>query len=153
MQRFFVAVAGVLILMALLGPAARAAGCAIAVEPEPGWPGASLHVIGTGFEPGADITVYLGDFPVYDGFIDDAGGFGIEVRIPTPFDIGDVGIAVIDHTDHCGVDIPYAIADPPAPRQATTISVWQLALLVAIGAGFGFGVAGLAMHRRSTTAD
>jgi hypothetical protein len=126
---------------------AEAGGCAVTVSPSPGWPGANVTVTGSGFASGADITVYLGDFPMYDGFIESAGTFRIGFRIPNPFTVGEVSFVVQDHTSVCGITQPYSISfEPPEPDPA--IELWGLALLVVAGAVLGLGVAGIAMKRK-----
>ncbi|HAX81922.1 MAG TPA: hypothetical protein DCY40_05080 [Actinobacteria bacterium] len=138
-----------LALATLLGVArAEAGGCTVAIVPESGWPGASLTVTGTGFASGADITVSLGDFPVYDGFIDADGGFRIGFRIPDPFVVGEVSLVVADHTDACGVAQPYVVAATPPPQPVEAIAPWGLALLVVAGAVLGVGIAGIAIKRK-----
>jgi hypothetical protein len=121
--------------------------------PEPGWPGASLFVTGAGFAPAADVTVFLGGMPIYDGFIDGRGGFDIEVRIPNPFPSGEAGLAVIDHTGVCQATMPYAIADAPSPASPTAIPGWALLAFVVIGAGLGTGLAGVVMRARASAGE
>jgi hypothetical protein len=135
-------------LAILLGVArAGAGGCAVTIAPDPGWLGANVTVTGSGFASGADITVYLGGFPVYDGFIEIDGTFRIGFRIPAPFTVGEVSLVVQDHTNACGITQPYSIvAEPPLPEPA--IDLWGLALLVGAGAVLGLGVAGVVMRRR-----
>jgi len=143
--RFAVAV-GTLLIVVLLGVPAGAHGCAVTVDPDPGWPGANLHVTGRGFTAGADITVYLGDFPVYDGFIDALGGFDITPRIPIPFEAGAITLAVIDHTGACDASVDYEIgAEPPAE---SAIPIWGLGVVVIAGALLGTGLAGVVLRKR-----
>jgi hypothetical protein len=137
--------------LVLAVPSARAEGCAITATPEPGWPGASLFVTGTGFTPAADITVILGGMPIYDGFIDPQGGFEIEVRIPNPFPSGEAGLGVIDHTGVCQATMPYAVGDAPKPAVPTAIPAWALVAFVLMGAGLGLGLAGVAIHARPSS--
>jgi IPT/TIG domain len=135
-------------LATLFGVArAAAGGCAVTVSPSPGWPGANVTVTGFGFASGADITVYLGDFPVYDGFIEPDGTFRIGFRIPNPFTVGEVSFVVQDHTNTCGITQPYSLLAEP-PEQEPAIEWWGLALLVGAGAVLGLGVAGVVMRRR-----
>ena len=137
-----------LALATLFGVArAEAGGCAVTVSPSPGWPGANVTLPGSGFASGADITVYLGDFPVYDGFIESDGTFRIGFRIPNPFTVGEVSLVVQDHTNTCGITQPYSLMAEP-PEQEPAIEWWGLALLVVAGAVLGLGVAGVVMRRR-----
>jgi hypothetical protein len=137
-----------LALATLFGVArAAAGGCAVTVSPSPGWPGANVTVTGSGFALGADVTVYLGDFPVYDGFIEPDGTFRIGFRIPNPFTVGEVSFVVQDHTNTCGITQPYSLLAEP-PEQEPAIAPWGLALLVGAGAVLGLGVAGVVMRRR-----
>lgn len=137
-----------LALATLLGVArAEAGGCTVTITPETGWPGANLTVTGTGFASGADITVYLGDFPVYDGFIESDGSFRIDFRIPNPFTVGEVSFVVQDHTNTCGITQPYVVGAEPPPVPQGTIEPWGLALLVGAGAVLGLGIAGLLLRR------
>jgi hypothetical protein len=133
-------------LTALSSPAsAAAASCSVTADPSPGWPGANVTARGEGFAPGADITVALGFFPVYDGFVDPAGEFEISFRVPDPFEPGPTELTVVDHTGGCDALLTLAIGDPPQPDPA--IQPWGLAVLVAAGAALGLGVAGVALRR------
>lgn len=130
----------------VLGAAPAAAhGCTVTATPAPGWPGASITVRGTGFDAGADITVYLGDFPVYDGFIPASGRFEIEMRIPRPFVEGEVVLAVVDHTGACDASTRYRIGPVPEREQ---IPLWATAVYLGVGLALGFGLAGVALRRR-----
>lgn len=141
--------AAIAIGLALGVPIARGEGCAITATPEPGWPGASLFVTGAGFAPAADVTVFLGGMPIYDGFIDRQGGFDIEVRIPNPFPSGEAGLAVIDHTGVCQATMPYAIGDASGAADPIEIPGWALVVFVLIGVGLGTGLAGVALRTRA----
>jgi hypothetical protein len=135
-----------LAVMASPASAGETVDCALAVNPAPGWPGANLVVGGERFPPGADFTVSIGFFPMYDGFIADDGTFEITFRVPTPFDLGPTELTVVDHTGVCTMALAYEIGAPPPEEPA--IAPWGLAVFAAVGAALGVGVVGVLLRRR-----
>jgi hypothetical protein len=142
-----------LALAVLFGTARAGAqgGCTITADPSPGWPGANVTARGEGFTPGADITVALGFFPVYDGFVDASGRFEIAFKLPSPFEPGPTELRVADHTGGCDASLAYAIGEQPQPDPA--IQPWGLAVLVAAGAALGIGIAGVGLRRRRSASS
>ena len=120
--------------------------CALEVNPVPAWPGANVVVRGERFPPGADFTVSIGFFPMYDGFIGDDGTFEIGFRVPTPFELGTADLTVQDHTGVCTTVLPYEIGSPPPADPP--IAPWGLAVFALAGVALGVGVAGVLLRRR-----
>ncbi len=139
-----------LIVLLALTAAPAAAGetldCVLGTYPEPAWPGANVIVEGERFPPGADITVSLGFFPVYDGFIASDGTFEIAFRVPSPFELGTTELTVLDHTGVCTTVLAFAIGPPPPEDPA--IAPLGLVAFALTGAALGVGVAGVLLRRR-----
>ena len=131
-------------------PTARAqsAACTLEASPSPAWPGANVTLQGDGFPVGADISVALGFFPVYDGFVGNHGAFEISFRVPTPFQAGPTELAVVDHTGGCQ-PAAIAIEISPAPDPEPRVAPWGLAVMAVAGVALGVGIAGVMLRRRA----
>ena len=133
------------VLIAAPAAAQQRLDCLLEASPNPAWPGANVTLRGESFPPGADITVAVGFFPVYDGFIGPDGIFQIAFRVPDPFDLGPADLVVQDHTGLCNTTLSFAIAEPPPPPPP--ITPLGLALFAVAGMALGVGVMGVVLRR------
>ncbi len=140
-----------IVLAAAPAAAAQDYACVVEADPSPAWPGANVVLRGDGFPIAADISVSLGFFPVYDGFVGNHGAFEISFRVPSPFEFGPSELTVVDHTGVCTTTLPIEIGTAPGPEPS--IAPWGLAVMAAVGVALGVGLAGVILRRPEPTRE